>query len=179
MQDENLTVTTEKETDDLLGNPTALDHVITLGTKSLAETTMTRRSFLGWAAKVVLALAGATLVEVLPIDREVLEAEATAGNCNAWYMCGIYASNVCKCSSGSNTCPGDTHPGSGSGNYWAGCCFDGTSNKRVLYYDCCDGHPPSSCSTPGCQCYRGGGSGVWCGGLNQLCCTIWAISGSC
>jgi len=179
MQNKNPPITTDKEMNDSFGKPNGLDDVIALGTQSLARTTMSRRSFLGWAAKFALALAGAALIEVLPVDRETQEVEATAGNCNAWYMCGISADRVCQCASGSNACPGDTHPGSGGGSYWTGCCFNGSVNKRVYYYDCCNGHPPASCSASGCQCYRSGSQPYWCGGLAQYCCTIWWISGSC
>lgn len=179
MQNKN-TITTEKETNDSFGNPNKLDDLITSGTQSLAKTTMTRRSFLGWAAKAVLALAGASLIEVLPIDREELEAEAAASNCNAWYMCGIYTPRVCGCACGSNSCPCGLASGN---NPWFSCCYNGSSFRWIAYYDCCcsGSCTCSCCSQSSCDCYHPPAQQYWCGGVSsfQLCCTRYAIQGPC
>ncbi len=171
----------EKETNDSFGKPNGFDDIVSLGTQSLAHTTLSRRNFLGWAAKFVLALAGASLVEVLPIDREVLEAEATAGDCNAWYLCGIYTPRVCSCAyGGNNSCPCGLSAGN---NPWFSCCYYNGTTYRVYYYDCCCNGTCSGCSycsKSGCDCYHAP-QPLWCGGVSNahLCCTKYAVSGIC
>lgn len=165
---------------DTFEKPNSLDDVVTRSTQALSRMTMSRRSLLGKAAKVALAITGASLIPALPIDYQVPVAEAAASDCNAWYMCGIDALRVCSCACGSNSCPSGTSSGS---NPWSGCCFDGSSFWRVNYIDCCCNSSCSSscCNAGGCDCHRDPTEPNWCGGIPnaKLCCTRWAIQGHC
>lgn len=160
---------------------TGIDEIVARSTEALASMTVSRRSFLALLGKFALGLVGAELIRVLPIDREVQIAEATAGNCNDWYMCGIYADRVCQCACGSNSCPSTERCPTYTIDYWIGCCSNGSSYYEVRYYDCCtSGCKPSCCSTSGCQCYKASPAN-WCYPypLSTLCCTRWAIYPGC
>ena len=164
------------------GNSTRIDEMVSRGTQIISRGTESRRSFLGKFARFALAMTGAALIPVLPINREEQIAHATAPNCNSWEMCGIYALRVCQCACGSNDCPSETSLGN---NPWSGCCPTGIANQhlRVWYYDCCCSGScnPSCCNASNCECYRGSYQDLWCGGVAgaNLCCTKVVVAGHC
>lgn len=159
-----------------------LDNLVTRGTQIVSHRMVSRRSFLNTVTKVMLAATGATLMHVLPIDREFPVASATSPDCNEWYMCGIYAIRVCSCACGSNNCPSGTSNGN---NPWSACCWSGQGSIfiRVYYYDCCCSGSCSNpcCSQSNCDCDHVGAPHVWCGGVSgaKLCCTRVAMTGLC
>ena len=162
------------------GTINKLDELVAKGTQAVAVVTMSRRGFLAWAAKSLFALAGATLIPALPIDREFPVAESAAPDCNAWYNCYMAADRTCACACGSNNCPSGTSTGSGSGAYWTACCYNGVY-IRVYYYDCC-GKTTGCCAQSGCGCQRPPGhtEPYWCGGVpGGYCCTMVATGGFC
>jgi hypothetical protein len=166
------------ETED--GGPPALkplDDLVTRSTQAIARLTRPRRHFLNRVGKLALALTGASIAQVLPLDREVPIANAQASNCNDWSMCGIFADRVCSCACGSNSCPS----GTSNGGFWTACCATAGAIIRVKYLDCCKGSNPNTCcSKAGCECYRTGGAPAYCsGGLAQLCCTVVSFIGTC
>lgn len=155
------------------------DALVARSAEVLARNTVSRRNFLNRVAKLALAITGASLVQVLPIDRELLDVDAAAADCDTWNMCGIYTPRVCSCACGANSCPGGTTSGT---NPWYACCFNGSSWWSVAYFDCCyTGTPPSCCSVSSCDCYKGPRQTLWCGGVpgGSLCCTRWAIQEHC
>lgn len=157
--------------------PHRLDEMVARGSQAVARMSLGRRHMLGRVGKLLLALTGVSLIEALPIDREVPVAEATSGDCNAWYMCNIAADRVCSCACGSNNCPSGTQAGS----YWTGCCNNGVY-IRVQYWDCCKTTGNSCCSKSGCGCQHPAGhtEPPWCGGVSGgLCCTMIATAGFC
>lgn len=152
-------------------HPSRLDDLVARGTQALSQATASRRSFLGTVARIALALTGASLIRALPVDREVPIAEATAGDCNNWYMCNIAADRTCQCACGSNSCPSGTT----AGRYWDGWCCNGSTWYHIAYGDCCGNSP--CCGDTDCGCARPPGhtEPYWCSGL--YCCTFWTIIG--
>lgn len=150
-------------------------------TQRLARSTLSRRGALAVIGRFLLTLAGAELIRVLPVDREVFVVEAApeqaAPDCNAWYMCGAYADRLCSCACGSNSCPSGTT----AAGFWQACCWSGSKWLIVRYYDCCTlGSKPACCNVSGCECHRGS-PGIWCGGWPgwSLCCTRWQVQTVC
>ena len=168
-----LRTSSSEENTEKIDDSGGIDSLFARSTQLLADRTFSRRSFLAWVAKLALAIAGAELVRILPLDREVQIAKAEAGNCNAWYMCGIYAARVCSCACGSNNCPTQAGCTTQQRLYWTACCYNGFNHYVVRYYDCCS-QPgacrPSCCSVSNCQCFRVQQDDIWCSGWT-LCCT--------
>jgi hypothetical protein len=160
--------------------PTRFDEIVTAGTQALAKTTSSRRSFLALVGKSALALAGVAILNVLPINRQTRKAEATASNCNDWYMCYIATDRTCLDACGSNSCP----TGSQQRFAWTGCCWNGSNHQTVYYYDCCvtDGNPCCDDTGYGCQQPPLHVEPYWCnlnGVGGTLCCTKWVLGSPC
>lgn len=103
-----------------------------------------RRGFLAWAARALLAASGLTLAEqLLPADRRV-PADATHG-CGDWYQCGLYG-YPCGCCNNYQLCV--CSDGSYVGSYWEEWCYNPSLGYacRVRYYDCCGKPSPCSCA---------------------------------
>lgn len=178
MENNKLTFDSENESEtNSLPNHT-LDGLVARGTLALSQMTISRRNFLGKVAKIALAVTGASLIKVLPIDRESPVAEAGAPNCSSWYMCYIAANRTCQCACGANSCP--TSPQTYKGSKWDGCCYnpDGFQFKKVYYWDCC-GATTGCCANSTCVCANPPGhtEPFWCGGISGgYCCTYWKIT---
>lgn len=159
-----------------------VDSAVANLTQTLAQHTMSRRRFWTSVAKFALAITGATVVPILPLDREVQVAEAQ-GDCNSnWRYCGLYTARLCSCAGcGQFGCPSGTTQGN---NPWMTCCNAGGSWYRIAYYDCCrntSGGGAACCNATGCECHKGSYQPNWCGGAptNQLCCTYAYSLGPC
>lgn len=148
----------------------SLDGATKKASKSLYERT-SRRSFLSWLAKGVIALVGAEVATLLPIDRSVPEAEAHH-TCSYWKYCNFYG-YICTCCGGNDcVCPYGTTPGS----YWWGCC----SGQYVQYWDCCGGSACGQCScnnTNPPNRYPNTHFNLWCGGVSGYVCTTACATG--
>lgn len=138
----------------------ALDDQIANLLNRFGQTT-SRRGLLAGAGRVILALVGASVVSVIPIQPIARDAEAiTCGG--IW--CGMCGTKCCSSCGGSNTtCP----PGTSVGSYWTRCCPP-AGGTRYRYYDCCGG----SVNCSGCtQCSDGCPQSAWCSGLGDYRCT--------
>ncbi len=113
------------------------DEIVARYTQALPNRTPSRRSFLAFVGRLALTITGASLVHILPIDREIPVTEATASDCNSWYMCGAYIDRVCSCACGSNSCPSEGSCTTVTQNFWTSCCWDGRRWWEIRYYDCC------------------------------------------
>jgi hypothetical protein len=158
------------------------DGFVARSTQVLSQATLSRRSFLGSIGKLILAIVGASVIPLLPSDREVEIAEAADPNCSSyWYYCNMFTPRTCPCTCGVTSCPYPTQHGN---NPWIACCSNGSQNYWVKYYDCCGGG--SACAyTTGCytgrdcSCYRPPSQQLWCGGVSgALCCTYASVQGT-
>ncbi len=139
--------------------------------RGLAQRTP-RRSFLGKAGTVLLALAGAaTLDPVLPWDRRI-STVAAQGECGAWQYCGMHGHPCSGCGGSDSSCPG----GCTEGSSWTYCCtYPGTScTYYYTYRDCCGSC--SSCSNSFCH---GSDESDWCGTAGSYKCTLAVYGGLC
>lgn len=60
-----------------------LDEIAARSVQVLADRTASRRSFLAFMGRLALTITGTLLIHILPIDWEVLDAEAASSDCNA------------------------------------------------------------------------------------------------
>jgi hypothetical protein len=132
-----------------------------------------RRGLLARCGKLVLAALGVTLVQTLPVDRTVPNAEAAS--CYDWSLCGLYGRTCDCCNGGSplNYCP----YGSQWFSYWQSCCYNYPNNISfwVYYWDCCNS--PVNCYS--CSyCANNFQQPAWCGG-GVYTCTAVVVGGTC
>jgi len=129
------------------------DRWVEQGTRSMSKR-VSRRSALTAMGKFLLALVGAELLTILPLDRQVEVAKASGvesgHNCSYWAYCGINAPRLCYCCVNNHCmCPYGTLPGGA----WQACCNTGTGSRYwVTYWDCCASGPPIQCINPNCSC---------------------------
>lgn len=125
------------------------DSWVEQGTRSMSKR-ISRRNALSTMGKFLLAVAGAELLRVLPVDRQVEIAEASGHNCSYWAYCGINAPRLCYCCVNNHCmCPYGTLPNGA----WSACCNTGTGSRFwVTYWDCCASGPPIQCINPNCSC---------------------------
>lgn len=123
-----------------------IDHLMKNITIAAAHR-ISRRSFLTSLGKLMLASAGASILDTLPADRRV-QAHSD-WNCTDWKWCNMNG-YPCACRGGSNTtCPDDDC--NWGGNPWTGCCWNPSDGcwYTISYYDCCG---TCSASPATCDC---------------------------
>lgn len=138
---------------------------------SLAEVSIrwsqnfSRRSLLAHTGRLLLRVAGVSVVTALPLAQEFAGTTA-AVNCANTRYCHL-SGHPCSCCGGTDdTCPaGSTRKG-----WWSGCC----GSYEYYYYDCC-ANTPHTCQS-GCQCSNAATGHVapnmYCMGLQYLWCTL-------
>lgn len=129
-----------------------LDQWVEQGTRSMSKR-ISRRSALSTMGKFLLAVVGAELLSILPVDRQVEVVEvskAASHDCSYWAYCGINAPILCYCCVNNHCmCPYGTLP-LGS---WSSCCNNGSGSQFwVTYWDCCASGPSIQCINPNCKC---------------------------
>jgi methylamine dehydrogenase light chain len=168
------------------------DEVTTKALTSLAER-ISRRNMLARLGNFTLALMGASVIPLLPVDRVMRTANGqTTLGCGAWQLCGIYGRlcSNCNCPSGTaQSCPRCTHQGS----EWQSCCpvRDGNNQptgerRTVRYIDCCGQQGDPNCNGNANNCDSGQFCGNntqpnWCGGAggNAYHCTHFIVMNAC
>jgi methylamine dehydrogenase light chain len=139
--------------------------------RHLAQST-SRRSFLGWAGKLLIIAAGAgAVVPTLPVDRRIKRADATV-DCSYWAYCYMDGYPCANCGGTDTTCPS----GCTAGNYWTQCCQNPADNcyYHVGYTDCCG----CSITCTGSWCSNSS-EGTWCGGAGSYSCTLAHVTTKC
>jgi hypothetical protein len=164
MYDEPSLAETKSETD-------FLDSRVERFARSLAQRN-SRRSFLGWAGKMLIAFtSAAVLVPTLPADRRVNTVEATTA-CTYWAYCYMDGYPCANCGGSDTSCPG----GCTGGNYWTQCCQNPSDFcfYNVAYTDCCG--CTVSCSGTFCN---NSSQSSWCGNAGSYACTLAHVATKC
>lgn len=156
----------DKETRDTNLEENSLDKKISNITVRLGQDS-SRRDFLSWLTKGIIAAVGGTVAAALPADRRVAEANGfPVSNCSSWLWCGMNGRPCASCGGSNTSCP--SAGCSTAGNPWVACCNGPSGCQRIVYYDCCatGGTCPSvSCSA---SCQRKDLAGWWCNGGNSV-----------
>jgi hypothetical protein len=165
------------------------DQPIDAGTARLLTTfsaLTSRRGVLAAGGRILLRIAGVSLLPLLPVDRVFASA---IPNCDDdWEYCGIYGA-FCKACCGHtgyeiDVCPPCLYKASS----WTVCCCNACGSKQgryVSYSDCCGLKPgyttaqAQACS--GTFCTRGCQQPYWCGSYPSATyrCTIITVGATC
>jgi hypothetical protein len=129
-----------------------LDEGIAHLSRRVAERTA-RRGLLARLGRFALVVAGASVLEVLPIGS--VPSALAVSDCNNWLNCGMNGYPCDNCGGSTTVCPG----GTGYGTSWSTCCCDGGGCKIIQFRDCCYSGS-TCCRTPH------GGAGAWCCATN-------------
>lgn len=123
-----------------------------------------RRGFIARVGRFVVAVLGAGVVSVLPMDPVAQNADAVTCGGIFCGMCGRQCCSSAPCGGGTYSCP----PGTTAGGYWTRCCPPGGGGTRYRYQDCCGG----SASCGHCTwCSDNCDQPAWCSGLGAYKCT--------
>jgi len=161
-----------------------LDRTTNHGSRMLARRTSRR----GFIARFGTAIAGATLLPLLPVARafaaEKLDEAGDPRSCDYWRYCALDGL-LCSCCGGTHTsCPPGAEP---SPITWVGTCRNPVDDKDYLisYNDCCG---KSSCNR--CDCHNTerekpvyfpskAGAVLWCFGTESRAyhCTVAVVLG--
>jgi hypothetical protein len=147
---------------------------------------MSRRGLLAASGRLLLRIAGVSMIPLLPVDRVFAQSQNCSGD---WQYCGQYG-NFCKSCCGQSahvfTCPQCLYTGAA----WTRCCCPSNSctngqGTLISYKDCCgvkSGY--TSAQTAECTgsfCARNVLQPTWCGSYpgSTYRCTVISVGAPC
>ena len=167
------------------GESKAFDSAASRVLTAFSQTT-SRRGLLAAAGRLLLKVAGVSVIPLLPVDRVFAQSQNCTGD---WQYCGQYGA-FCKSCCGQSaqifSCPQCLYTGAA----WTRCCCPANSCTNgngylVSYKDCCGVRPGwTSTQTAGCAgswCRRNVPQPYWCGSYpsSTYRCTVISVGGPC